>query len=162
MSELKNKVQFTQRQYELLLKLVYLGNWMVNSHRPPEEEETEYKDLAEFLYSSAKEFGLENLVAREGKSIGPSQELEEDAELNGFMDDYNENCFWGELSDRLASRDAIRSCGEVAFEEMDPVEKFNLVCAFEEGYQEYFDKHGLEKVSCIGKSSPNNPKINRT
>jgi hypothetical protein len=153
MSESKNKIQFTKSQYELLLKLAYLGNWIVNSNRSPEEEETAYKDLAQFLYSSAKEFGLENLVTGEGKFISPSDELEENAELNCFIDDYNENCFWDELSDRLASRDAIRKCGEVAFEEMDPTEKFNLVSAFEEGYQEYFDTHGLEKVNCAGKSN---------
>ena len=37
------KINFTKKQYLSLLRLVYLGNWMINAHKDTTEEK--YDDI---------------------------------------------------------------------------------------------------------------------
>lgn len=53
------KVEFTKDQFKFLLELVYLGEWMTNSHRLEDESIASYDEICFYLFAHAKEFGLQ-------------------------------------------------------------------------------------------------------
>ena len=46
------KIELTQKQYEALLKIVYLGSWMASSTK--DEPEMEYENIEQRILSFAK------------------------------------------------------------------------------------------------------------
>src|SRR4030043_231944 len=96
-------ITLSQDQYEKLMHLVYLGNWLVNSYRGSERLE-EYDKLAEDIMSSAPSAGLKDRVEFdefEGRYY-PSRKLDE--EMRKFWDEYDEDAFWNMLTDGPAGR----------------------------------------------------------
>ena len=100
------KINLTKKQYETLAKTVYLGNWMANAHRTGQEGDPikkEYEEITNYIFSLASEFGF---------SKNFEHDLEYDksdkTEINKLQEEYDENTFWDELSDRLGERDFFR------------------------------------------------------
>lgn len=142
------KINFTKKQYENLLKLVYLGNWMINairSGRKGDEVFEEYEKMVDYIYSFAKKFGLEKYVVFDKKfnQFFPTGEFEENTDVNKFKDDYDEELFWEELIVRLARRDFIEKYGEKAIMKMDFDERIEKEYPFEKKYRDEFYKDGL-------------------
>lgn len=144
-----NKVEFTKEQFENLLKMAYVGNWVINSHRLDEDLIEKFEDLQAYLFAQAKSFGLEHLADETiDDEACPSDELEDSEEMMGYIDEYDNETFWNQLCDRLALRDACNKYGEEAIKNMDPEERFKVISEIECDYQEIVSQHGLEKV-CI-------------
>jgi len=62
------KIEFTKDQYETLLKIMYCGEWILNSYKTKEDKV--YKEsvqFEQFIFSFAKDFKLEKMM--EFKSI---------------------------------------------------------------------------------------------
>ncbi len=59
------KIELTQKQYEALLKIVYLGSWMASSTK--DEPEMEYEKIEQYILSFAKDFKMENFVGFDKK-----------------------------------------------------------------------------------------------
>jgi len=97
------EIKITKEQYENLIKIVYLGNWMINSVRLEDERIKKYDDIEQYIFSFAKNFGLERYVEFDQKynQFFPTREFEEDQELEQYEEDYDNEVFWQELSDRL-------------------------------------------------------------
>jgi hypothetical protein len=107
-------IEFTREQFENLLKLVYLGNWMVNGIRTEDERIGQFQEIEQYLYSFAGEFDLEGLVEfdQQKKSFQPTQELETGSDVETYKVQYDSEIFWGELTQRMASRDFLRVYGD--------------------------------------------------
>ncbi len=137
-------VKYTKEQYESLLELVYLGDWLVNSFRI--ERVTEFEDLENHLYSFAKDFGLEKLVVLDGetKKYLPANSLEET--VTHYIEAYDEDKFWDELCHRLGQRDFVRHYGQDAIQKMKLEEMFQKEAGFIRKYAEEFEKSGLENL----------------
>lgn len=137
------KVNFTKKQYQTLVKLVTLGEWMANSTKMEEEETNEDQELLHYVYSFAPSFGYEEMQYDKGlDKYFLTPEMEE--HLHEFIDEYDEEVFWEQLRMRLAQRD-------VELEERlkplnNPEERFKRVSEKEDQYFEHFDEHGLSKV----------------
>lgn len=72
-------IELTRKQFETLLKLVYLGNWLVNGLRPPKEQLQKFNDLEQLIFSIAKKFGFDKYVSdfdQEFREFFPTQRLE--------------------------------------------------------------------------------------
>lgn len=95
------KVEFSPEQYKKLINLVYLGNYMVNGVRTPEDMIVEYQELENYILSHASEAGLANLVSMEEGKACPSPALDMDDELNEIIGIYDEVTFMDELEARL-------------------------------------------------------------
>lgn len=149
--QVKNVV-FTAGQYENLIKLVYLGNWLVNAIRSGTKEEPrleKFDNLEDYILSLAKEFDLENLVDYDKKyGYSASNKLAE-GEVREYIDDYDDDCFWEELKDRLVQRDFVKMYGQEAVAKMDWQEKFKKQEPFEEKYAKEFEDYGLERLQVI-------------
>jgi len=141
------KINFTKKQYEDLVKLIYLGTWMVNAHRTDDIVE-KYEDLEQYLRSFYKDFDMEKYIEFDKKlnKFFPTREFEEDTDVEQYIDEYNNDIFWEELIDRLARRDFIRAYGEENLLKMTWEERFEKEQPFIDKYDEEFEKYGIERL----------------
>lgn len=145
-------IEFSKEQYEQLIKVVYLGNWMANASRT-DDMIPEYEDIQEYVLAHAKDFGLENLAdgeTLEDKKFIPSQELEVSEDIEQLITDYDDEVFWEELIERMTIKDIFSSMGEEELEAMEEENFSELYETVREKYEEEFDENGLMNVDLCG------------
>ena len=144
------KINFTKREYRLLLDIVYLGQWMLEAHKLGEEnEDDEYEMLVQKIYSFGKEMGCDDLIIPEKKlnKFYPSRIYEEESGIHDIIDQYNDDTFWDELVNRLAERDT-RAEAEASNQDISSVEDFwKLSIPHENRYADEFSENGLKNLT---------------
>ncbi len=139
------QITLSQDQYEKLLHLVFLGNWLVNSYRGNKRLEP-YDKLAEDIMSFAPSAGLKDRIEFdefEGRYY-PSGKLDE--EMRKFWEEYDEDVFWNMLIDGLAERDYGRQHGEEGLDTMEWDEYEKKLGPFLKKYEKEINEHGLERL----------------
>lgn len=70
-------IELNRDQYRKLAKLVYIGEWIVNSHRT-KEEEYEFTDIEQYIYSFFRKFKCEDILEYDDEHdmFFPTAELE--------------------------------------------------------------------------------------
>ena len=136
-------VEFTKEQYENLLKLVYLGNWVVNSGRVGDEVQVYFEDLERFVFSKAEQFGLGHFADTTSKDCPATREFEEGIEKDEFLEDYNEENFWNELIERITLHKVSSQFTEEEWLAKTEEEKVKLLTSFEEEFSLKFQTEGL-------------------
>ena len=107
------KIKLSKEQYISLVKMIYLGNWLANAHRLPDDRDKEMDDIAQHIYSYATDFDADDLLHHSEISdkVFPTRELEET--LHGdYVDGYDIENFWDTLIDEFAKRDFLNEYGE--------------------------------------------------
>jgi len=150
------EIKLTKEQYENLLKLVYLGNWIVNSIRSGEEDDKrieKYENIAQYIYSFSREEGLERYIEfdKQVNRFFPTREFEEDTDLERYRQEYDDEVFWQELIHRLAERDFIKEYGENTIKKMNWRERLEKEQPFIEKYGEEFEESGLMNLEILKK-----------
>jgi len=142
------EIRLTKEQYENLIKLVYLGNWMINAIRLKDERIKKYDDIEQYIFSFAKAFSLEKYIEfdKEFNRFFPTREFEENTDIEQYREDYDDEVFWQELSNRLGSRDFYKKYGEEAIRKMDQKERFLKEQEFIIKYEEELEKNGLDNL----------------
>jgi hypothetical protein len=138
------KVEFTSEQFLKLMKLVYLGRWMVSSHR--DETDKNFEDIEQHVYSQAKNFGHEAYVdfdSNYGKHF-PSADIED--EMDPVIQDYDDYTFWDELAWRMAERDFDRKYDHAQVLCMTNDEIFRQKNILADKYFDEFTTNGIEKL----------------
>ncbi|MCX5811916.1 MAG: hypothetical protein NT178_05145 [Proteobacteria bacterium] len=140
------KINFTKEQYKTLLKIVYMGNGIVNA--VDESEDNEFTAMEEYIFSFAKNVGLEHLVEYDEteKIYYPSEKLEEDEEIIEYIQSYDDNIFWEKLIFNLARRDMENEYGRKPVEKMSEEESFVKGQPFAQKYEKEFSKNGLKNL----------------
>lgn len=142
------QITLTKDQYEKLLHLVYLGNWLVNSYRGDRRQEG-YDKLAEAVLSFAPSAGLKGMVEFdefEGRYY-PSRKL--DDEMDKFWREYDEDVFWNMLVDGLAERDYAREHGGESLDAVEWEDYNKRLAPFLRKYEKEVDEHGLERLEIL-------------
>jgi hypothetical protein len=90
MSKEKIELQLTKKQYKVLLKIIFCGEWMLNSHK--EKIDKAYKETEEVeqeIFALAKQAGLEKWIVYDEnlKQYFPTQLME--AGLFPYVDKYD-------------------------------------------------------------------------
>jgi hypothetical protein len=136
----KVNLELSADQYKELLKLVYVGDWVID-----EPENIVLNDLVQTIFSKAHDAGLKKMVEfdKDLELFLPS--LDFDEEVIGIVDDYEEECFWDHLIYRLSDRDVDKKLGKKA-EKMSMEEKMELIDPVTEKYIKEFEEHGLDNV----------------
>ena len=83
-------IEFTKDQYKTLLRLMYCGEWMLNSYKINKDKI--YKETGEFeqyIFSFAKEFKLDKWIEYDDEDgmYYPSASMEDT--FHAFVDKYN-------------------------------------------------------------------------
>jgi hypothetical protein len=142
------QITLSKDQYEKLAHLVYLGNWMINSYRTDDRVEA-YDLVAEHILSFAPAAGLKDYVdfdEFEGKYF-PSSKLDE--EVQGFLEEYDDDVFWNLLVDRLAERDLVRQYGEEFIENLEWDEYNQKADPFWRKYEDEVGEFGVERLEVV-------------
>lgn len=140
------KINFTKKQYRTLVELLFLGNHMSNGVRESDRIVQEYEDLLQYVYSFAKEMGMEEeiIFEKEYNEFFETRELEES--LMDYIDEYDGDVFWNELAGRLAVRDVKRQ-ERVSVTKLDPEERMRKIWDREVEYLDEFASYELDRVN---------------
>lgn len=145
------KIELAKEQYENLIKLVYLGNWMINAIRSDakgDERIKKYDGTEQYIFSFAKDAGLEKHIEFDKKfnRFFPTRKFEEDTDVEKYREEYDDDIFWDELIDRLARRDFIKEYGEKVIRKMDWRERIEKEHPFIEKYAKEIEENGLNNL----------------
>jgi hypothetical protein len=138
-------IKVAKEQYEKLLHLAYLGNWMVNAYRTNDFIE-DYNREAERIYAYAPSFGFKDLIdfdEAEGRTF-PSAKLEQ--ALEDIVDDYEDWAFWDLLILKLAERDLVREYGEAAVDQMTDEELEAKRAPYAKKYEKEIEANGIQNL----------------
>lgn len=142
------KIEFTKEQFENLMKLVYLGNWMANANRT-DDTRKKYEDLEGYVFSFAKDFGLEKYVDDEEADKGkffPTRFFEEETDVDEIRGEYDDESFWSELPNRLGERDFFRKYSKDEREKMTRDERFLKMQECIIKWEDELEDNGIEKL----------------
>lgn len=143
------KLHFTKKEYQSLLELAYMANWLLHAHAEEEEAETaDYRQLLQKLLEAAPQFGLEEAVEREDKSgaYRLARRWGDEGRPMKFIERFENHTFWAELVHRLGRRDFLRLYGEERAKEMPLLERFEKETALQAQYDTEFADHGLDRL----------------
>lgn len=128
-------IKLTKQQMRLLLDLVYIGNWVINSIRG-DDRINEYDNIESFFFSLADKEGLKGLVERMPEPV-PSQRYV-DGGIHEAIMDYEDTVFYNILAEELARRDLKDRTSSVGFnDELD-----QLI----ESYMDEFAQNGIDNI----------------
>ena len=130
-------IELTSKEYRLLLDMVYIGNWILNSTRTDDRIE-DYDLLQEKLFAKAPANGMRSLVVSWQGHIFPSRAYE-DGGIHEAIADYEDAVFYDILAEELARRD-------LGLENSDPEDATELTNRMDE-YMAEFEKNGLNTIN---------------
>lgn len=149
------KIKLTKDQYKNLVELVYLGNWMINAIRIGDNTIKKYQEIEQYIFSFAKKGNLEQYIEFDNKfnKFFPTAELEDNTDIEQYRQDYDNEVFWQELSDRLGSRDFIKKYGVDKIKKMDRKQRFIKGQEFIIKYEREFEKYGIDRLNIENKNT---------
>jgi hypothetical protein len=130
------ELKLTKAQYETLMRLVYLGNTVINGFRE-KDPVIETDHLENYIYAKAADFGLGKLTLY-------------DEELDAFYPTTETEDVWladhDELMHRLAERDLETRYGRDAVEAMSLEERGKLEQELMDKFYGEFHQNGLNNL----------------
>lgn len=145
------KINITKKQYEVLAKMVYIGDWVVNAIRtgsPEDPNLVEYEEIYDYIISLAPQFGLP-------KDFELDLEFTDDphgvTEVHKLIDEYEDDTFWEELPSRLGDRDFHRKYSKKEIEDMGDEERFLKLMECCIKWENEFEKEGIERLVIVNK-----------
>lgn len=142
------KVEFSPEQFKALMELVYLGEWMANAIRLPDQQVEQFERVQQHVVSLAGRFGLGSAVEFDeqlGEFI-PTSEFEE--AMDEYIVEYDNESFWEELVHRLADRDLFNEYGE-AISAMTVEQHIAKRMPLIERYEREFEEHGVARLKIV-------------
>ena len=145
------ELNLNRGQYEKLLELVYLGNWLINAYRTDDYLE-DYADIVSLVFSQVEKAGLEDKAVKDelGDRYLPSFDFEES--LHDYISEYDSCCFWEELINRLAEREALKEFGSLPLDKIDLNEFLERKNKYLRVYEQEVEENGLKNFELIKKS----------
>lgn len=144
------KINFTKKQFNTLIKLVYLGEWLFQSHQV--EKDPDVFELQQFIYSQAKEIGLEDMVQFDGslKEYLASQSLE--AEMDPKINEYNDDAFWSTLTYGLSQSLMLKHYGQQKLEQLSREELIKVQQEYIDKVSREFEENGINNLQLVNNS----------
>lgn len=96
-------IRLSSKEFRLLLDLVYIGNWVLNSTRG-EDRFAPYDDLESKLFSLCRDNGMKVLVEKWNGTDVPSKAYC-DGGIHEAIAFYEDNVFYEILAEELSRRD---------------------------------------------------------
>jgi len=143
------KINITKKQYETLAKAVYLGNWIANAQRTGRQDDPrikEYEEIADYIYSFAKDFGFSDDFEAGLEFSDCEEELPEASRLH---EEYDEQNFWEILPDKLGERDFYRKYSEQERKNMTQEEHFMKMMECIIAWEEECERNGIERLEIM-------------
>jgi len=145
-------IEMKRRDYLALLTVLEIADWVLHSYRPGDPPETAaVRALEQKVLERAEEFGCGELVEYEASEQRYllTREFDETSDAIGFLEQFENDNFWEQLSDRLVERDLVRQLGEIAFKRLDPEELDERSDPYRRLYAEEFLTHGVDRLEIL-------------
>lgn len=130
-------LELTNTEFRLLLDMVYVGNWVLNSMRG-DDRFVEYDQLQEKLFAKSATAGMQSLIQMWRGRIFPSQKYEQGG-IHEAIADYEDSVFFDILAEELARRD-------MTSEQLSQDDLLELQHRMEE-YISEFERNGVQNIS---------------
>ena len=142
------KINYTKKEYRLLLDMVEMAEWVLNAHKTnPSDEIKKFSEIYQKILSYAKDMGFENLIVYDKDLEGYFATVEyEESEHMRYIEEFEDDVFWDALPNRLAVRDLVRQVGEKKYEEMEFVERATKLVELESVYYDELEEHGIDNL----------------
>ena len=134
-------IQFTAREFRLLLDMVYSGNWVLNSIRGDDRFD-EYDMLQEKLFSLCQANGMGVLIEDYGDHAIPSRAYEEGG-IHEAIADYEDAVFFDILAEEMARRDMEE-------EQVNPETNLDSLSMRMDAYLDEFEISGVDHLRVVG------------
>lgn len=147
------KTNFTKKEYKLLIEMLHLGEWIINSNVADVDEEgsSEHRDLYQKILSLYKEMNADDFISFDKKhNIYDVNQQFENFIHKEYLGKYEDEYFWDELIYKLAVRDLIEKIGEEKFKAMNWLERGDATDSHKEKYIQEFDKFGISRLKTLG------------
>jgi hypothetical protein len=141
-------LKLTKSQYETLMRLVYLGNWVVNGFRE-KDKDASTDALENYVYAKARECGLGDRIVYDEDADAHYPAEPQESEWLADLDDYKNDLFWDELMYRLADRDLVARFGEANVDAMSADERKRMEDELADQYYKEFEKNGLDRLQLV-------------
>ena len=154
---LKN-IDITNQEYRLLLNMLQMADWILHAHTVNSRND-EYSALLQKIMAMAKDYGCGELVQyiEAKRTYYPTNEYLLSDEVQGPIDEHNDEIFWDELTDRLARRDVMREVGIKEYRELEKSERRARLSKAREKYDKEFSTQGLKRLELPETGKRKNP-----
>ena len=146
------KIELGRDEYLALLAVLEIADWVVNAYRSEEPPETAgIRALEQKVLALAEQFGCGELVEFDAqeKRWWIAREFEETSDALQFVQEFENDTFWEQLTDRLVERDLKRQIGAAAHKRLDPEELDEKEDPYRTLYGEEFLTHGVERLEIL-------------
>ena len=142
------KINYTKKEYRLLLDMVEMAEWVLNAHRcNPSDGITKYSEISQKILSYAKEMGFEDLINYDKDLGGYYATFEyEESEHMKYIEEFEDDVFWDALPHRLAKRDLVKQVGEKKYMEMGFEERATKLLEIESVYYKELEENGIDNL----------------
>ena len=143
------KISLSQEEYRHLLDLVAITDWVMYAFDTEQSEETlPYRVLTQKILSHAADAGLKDLVeySEESKCYFPTAEFDEKSRFYEILDNFVDDMFWDELTERFVQRDLLNILGRVKYHSLSIRERFEQEAPIRKRYEIEFSNHGIQNL----------------
>lgn len=145
-------LDLNKEQYKSLLELLFLGEWLVNGVRNPNDFIEKYPELSSYIMSKAQSFGCTDMVEVCDGNYLLSDKVDQD-ELSSYIDHYNEHQLGEELLDQLVDRDMNAKFTKAEQDKMSDEELLRLQSEIRDMYEKELEQNGLKNFHLVPKKS---------
>ncbi|OQX38570.1 MAG: hypothetical protein B0D91_03780 [Oceanospirillales bacterium LUC14_002_19_P2] len=151
------KINFTKKEYRLLLDMIAIAGWVLDAHSVGKEElaaTAHYEVLRQKIMSYAREMDCEDRIFfdDELQTYFESRDSEMNGEYMSFVKAFEENSFWDELIQRMAARDFLVQTPESIAKTMSNEDVLLNIEELKGPYEDEFSERGIENLMLV-----NNP-----
>ena len=146
------KIDLSRRDYQSLLTVLEIADWVLHAYSPDEPPEgTPLRALEQKVLALADEFGSGELVEFDPveQRYWLTREYDELSDATEFIEQFENDSFWDQLTDRLVERDLIRQLGERALKRLDPEQVAEKSEPYRRLYGEEFLTHGVSRLEIL-------------
>ncbi len=138
------KIDLNRKEYLLLLDMLYMASWVLDAHTIGSRKETkDYHSLEQKIMGHAEEFDVgDEWVEQNEDAYYHTQKYEDERPALTYIDQFEEDTFWDELTDRLARRDVSEDLDQ-DLDEVDIDDWFPPYENLVQSYVEEFNRNGL-------------------
>lgn len=144
-------IKLSTSKLRLLLDMIYMAEWMLHAHKTEEDPRTiPYHDVEQKILKVAHDSGkFKEFIeyAAENDTYWPTRSFEEALDEQRFIEQYDDDTFWDELTNRMAYRDVAKKVdGGKRLAALPFDDRLQQLFEREAYYNEEFYKHGIERL----------------
>lgn len=116
------KINITKKEYQTLLDMLNIADWVLHSYTIKEPKQNEYEALKQKFLSYFKEMDADDKIEFSPEFNEYFEKTEYEKLINEkFIEPYENELFWDELIHRLSERDTIHAMGVEQYRKMNPI-----------------------------------------